>query len=94
MTLGGDSDLLVYPNQLPRTNEAQEQTEHFWFPTLKISIKTEGNSPIQTGIFNESYELRTKEKLKLMDEVGSRNKSFEELDWTGTLLTKAQKQAF
>ena len=55
-----DPDLTTYLSELLRTNEPEQQSNTFWFPTPKNPGKTEDHTPIETRIFNELCELKEK----------------------------------
>ena len=87
----GDPDLIVYLNELLRTNKPEQQDNTFWFPTPENPGKPEDPTPIQTRILKELNELKDKEKLNPQESTESRNKFLTRFDWTDTLLTKNGK---
>ena len=89
----GDPDLATYLSELLRISNPEQQNNTYWFPTPKNQDKTEKNTPIQTLVFKEMYELERKEKLNPEDDPESRTEFLERFDWIDTLLTEAETQA-
>ena len=87
-------DLTIYLNELLRTNRPEQQDNTFWFPTPENPGKPEDHTPIQTRSLKEMNELKDKEKLNPQESTASQNKFFKRFDWTDTLLTETEKQAF
>ena len=54
----GDPDLITYLSELLRTNQPEQQSNTFWFPTPKNPGKTEDHTPIQTQTLKELRELQ------------------------------------
>ena len=92
ITAEGDPDLTTYLSELRRTNQLEQQTNNFWFPTPKNPFKTEHRTPIQKRIPKELNELKEK-KLNPKDDVKSRIKFLKWFHWTDTLLTETEKHA-
>ena len=90
----GDPDLTAYLNELLRTSKSEQQDNTFWFPTPENPGKPEDHTPIQTRIRSELNELKDKEKLNPQESTESRNKFLKRVDWTDTLRTEMEKQAF
>ena len=90
----GDPDLTAYLNELLRTNKPAQQNNTFWFRTPENPGKPEDHTPIQTRIVKELVELKEEEKLNPQESMESRNKFLKPFDWTTTLLTETEKQAF
>ena len=90
----GDPDLTAYLNELLRTSKHEQQDNTFWFPTPENPGKPEDHTPIQTRILKELNELKDKEKLNPQESTESRNNFLKRFDWTNTLLTETEKQAF
>ena len=67
-----DPNLVTYLTELLRTNNLDQQTNTFWFPTPKNLGNTEDHTPIQTRILTELCELQRKEKLNPKDDSESR----------------------
>ena len=88
-----DSDLTAYPNEILRANKPEQQNNTYWFSTTENPQKSEGHTPIQTGILNELNELKDKEKLNPQESTEFRNKFLKRFDWTETLLIKMEKQS-
>ena len=89
----GDPDLITYLTELLRTNEPDQQTDTFWFPTPENPGNTEEHTPIQTRILKEFHELQLEEKLNPKENTESRTEFLKRFDWTDTLLTETEKQA-
>ena len=89
----GDPDLITYLTELLKTNNKDQQTNTFWFPTPENPGNTEEHTPIQTWILKELCELQRKEKLNLKDDTESRIEFLKRFDWTDTLLTENEKHA-
>ena len=89
----GDPDPTAYPNELLRTNKAEQQNNTFWFPTPEKSEKPEDHTPTQTRIIKELIELKDKEKLNPQQSTESQNKVLKQFNWTDTLPTRTEKQA-
>ena len=89
----GDSDLIIYVNELLRTIKPEQLNNTIWFPTPKYPGNYEDHTPIQTRILKELRELQEKEKLNPKDDVESRMEFLKRFDWTDTLLTQTEKQA-
>ena len=89
----GDPNLNIYLTELLRTNEPDQQTITFWFPTPENPGNTDDQTPIHTRILKELCEWQLKEKLNSKDDIESRMDSFKRFDWTDTLLTETEKQA-
>ena len=89
----GDPDLTTSLRELLKTNQPEQQSNTFWFPTPENTGKTEDHTPIQTRILKELRELREKEKLNQTDDVESRKKFLRRFDWTDTLSTVTEKHA-
>ena len=89
----GDPDLITYLTELLRTNEQDQQTNSFWFPTPENPGNTEEHTPIQTRKLKELCDLQLKEKLNPKDDIESRTEFLKRFDWTDTLLTETEKQA-
>ena len=89
----GDPGLIVYPNELPRTNKPEQQNNTFWFSTPENPGKPEDHTPIQTRIIKELTELKDKEKLNPQESTECQNKFLKRFDCTDTLLTETEKQA-
>ena len=83
-----DPDLTAYPNELLRTNKAEQQDNTFWFPTPENPGKPEDYTPIQTRILKGLNELKDKENFNPQENTESQNKFLKRVDWTNTLLTK------
>ena len=94
MILQGDPDLTVYLNELLITNKPEQKNNKFRFPTPENPGKPEDHTRKQTRILKELNELRDKEKFNPQENTESRNKLLQRVDWTHTLLTKTEKQAF
>ena len=94
LILKGDPDLTTHLIELLGTNKPEQQSNTFWFPTPENPARTEDHTPIQTRIPKELRELQEKEKLKLKDDLKSRMKFLRRFEWTDTLLTETDKQAF
>ena len=62
LILEGDPDLTAYLNELLRTNQPEQQSDRFWFPTPESPGRIEDHTPIQTRILKELCELKAKEK--------------------------------
>ena len=89
----GDPDLTAYINELLRTDEREQQTNIFWFPTPENPGKTEENTPIHPRILKESTEVKDNAKLNPQDNTESRTNFLKRFDWTERFLIKTQKQA-
>ena len=68
----GDPDLTIYLSKLLKTNQPEQQSKTFWFPTPKKLGKTQDHTLIQTQTLRELRELQEKEKLNPKDGVDSR----------------------
>ena len=90
----GDPDLVIYLTELLRTNQPNQQNITFWFPTPENPGNTEDHTPIQTRILTELHELQRREKLNPKDDIESQMEVLKRFDWTDTLLTETEKQAF
>ena len=90
----GDPDLTAHRNELLRTKKPEQRDNTSWFPTPENPGKPEDHTPIQTRILRELNELKDKEKFNPQDSTKSRNKFLKLFDWTDTLLTDTEKQAF
>ena len=90
----GDPDLTAYLNEFLRTNKPEQQFNTIWFPTPKNPGKHEDHTPIQSRILKELNELKDKEELNPQKNTESGSKFLKRFDWTDTLLTKTEKQAF
>ena len=90
----GDLDLTGHLNELLRRNEPERQNKTFWFPTSENLEEPEDHTPIQTRILKELIELNDKEKLNRQEITESRNKCLKRFNWTNTLLTETEKQAY
>ena len=93
LSLKGDPHLTAYLNELPRTNQPEQQRNTFWFATPKNPGKNEDHTRIQTRNLKELYELKEKEKLNPKNETKYRKKLLEKFDWTDTLLTEKEEKA-
>ena len=89
----GDPDPTTSLPELLKTNQLEQQSNTFWFPTPENTGKTEDHTPIQTRILKELRELRKEEKLNPTDDVESRKKFLRRFDWTDTLSTVTEKHA-
>ena len=90
----GDPDLITYLTELLRTNKQDQQTNTFWFPTPENPGNTQEHTPIQTRILKELRELQLNEKRNPKADIESRMEFLKRFDWTDTLLTETEKQAF
>ena len=89
----GDPDLITYLTELLRTNNQDQQTNTFWFPTPENPGNTRDHTPIQTRILKELRELQLKEKLNPKEGIESRMEFLKRFAWTDKLLTETEKQA-
>ena len=88
----GDPALITYLTELLRTNNPDQQTNTFWFPTPENPGNTEEHTPIQMRILKEQRELQLKEKLNPKNNTESRTEFVKRFDWRDTLLTETEKQ--
>ena len=89
----GDPDVISYLTELFRTNEPDQQTNTFWFPTHENPGNIDDHSPIQTRILTELRELQQKENLNPKDDIESRIEFLKRFNWTDTLLKGTERQA-
>ena len=73
-------------------NKPDPQTHTFWFPAPENPGNTDDQTPIQTRILKELWELQLK-KLNSKGDIESRMDFLERFDWTDKLLTETKKQA-
>ena len=93
MILEGDPDLVTYLAELLKTNKPDQQNNTFWFQTPEKPGSIEDHTPIQTRILKELREPQGK-KLNPKDDFESRLELLMPFDWTYTLRTEIEKQAF
>ena len=93
LILESETDLNAYLNELLRTNQLEQQSNRFLFPTPESPGKIEDHTPNQTRILKALNEQKEKEKLNPKNETKCRKMFFEGFDWTDTLLTENEKQA-
>ena len=82
----------VYLNELLKTNNKDENTEQYWFPTPEQPGDPAKYTPIQKRIFDELVELQTLEKLNPHDDEQSRKTLLDNFDWSDTTLTLFERQ--
>ena len=90
----GDPDLITYLTELLRTIKSDQRKNTFWFPTPEKPGNTEDRTPNQTRILTELRELQRREKLNPKDDIESRIEFLKRFDWTDTVVTETEKQAF
>ena len=84
----GVPDLTIYLTELLRTNEPDQKTNTFCFPTPKNPGNTEDHTPIQTRILKELREFQQKDKSNAKIDAESRIEFLKKNDWTDILLTE------
>ena len=90
----GDPHLIIYLIELLRTYKPDQQNNTFWCLTPKNPGSIEDHTPIQTRILRELRGQQQKEKLNPKHDVESQMEFLKRFDWTDTLLTDTEKQAF
>ena len=82
-----------YINSLPKTSKNDEVNGTYWFLTPKNPGSERVNTPIQTRILNELWQLKPLEQLYPLEDKNSRTQFLSNFDWTDSTLQPEVKQA-
>ena len=81
-----------YVSSLIKTNRNTQNSEIYWFPTLKNPGNPDEHTPIQKGILRELQVLQGLETLGPTKDEESRAKFLENFDWKDSTIATDEKE--